>query len=149
MIDETDRAILDLLLRDGRMSNREIGRELGIAEGTVRQRLKKLETAKAARLRLLTDPFKLGLTANAYVRIKTAPMQARRVATELAAYPEVPFVGLTLGRFDLVAFVSTETREQLADLIDRRIAALPGVRETDVREVVGYSKHRYELARIF
>ena len=44
-LDETDRQIIVLLQRDGRLSNVEIGRRLGLADGIVRRRLDHLIAA--------------------------------------------------------------------------------------------------------
>ena len=62
--DPLDAAILDLLRQNGRMSNREIGRALDISEGTVRQRLKKLEDRKAMRLGVVIDIEAAGMAAD-------------------------------------------------------------------------------------
>ncbi len=41
-LDELDRQLVDLLARDARVSNRRIAAELGVTEGTVRGRIKRL-----------------------------------------------------------------------------------------------------------
>jgi len=43
MVDELDRKIISILQKDARLSYREIAKKLGIAVGTVYNRLKKLE----------------------------------------------------------------------------------------------------------
>ena len=66
----------------------------------------------------------------------------------LAAMEECNFVALTLGRYDIVTFLSTETRASLRAVIDDKIIAMSGVHEVDVRELVEAVKHRYDLVRI-
>ncbi|MEM4151114.1 MAG: AsnC family transcriptional regulator [Nitrososphaerota archaeon] len=41
-LDELDRQIIELMRRDARRSYQSIGRELGVSEGTVRKRVKRL-----------------------------------------------------------------------------------------------------------
>ena len=147
-LDNIDIAILDLLEKDGRVSNREVGRALQISEGTVRQRLKKLTECKAFRLGLVTDMESGGLTASGIARIKTLPNCARTIAEKIAQIESCTFVGLVLGRYDLVAIFVCETRFQIAEVINNHVANLPGVISMDVREPVGFLKHRYELIHI-
>ena len=42
-LDETDRALLHLLGKDARVSHRQLARELGLAQGTVTNRIRRLE----------------------------------------------------------------------------------------------------------
>src|SRR6185436_19898468 len=55
-LDETDRGIIEPLRQDGRAGNSAIGAELGVAEGTVRQRVKKLIDVGALRVSGLVNP---------------------------------------------------------------------------------------------
>ncbi len=146
--DDTDQAILDLLTVDGRMSNRAIGRALGIAEGTVRQRIKKLIDSKAARIGLVTDVAALGIAASAVLMITTEPHAAQAVARELARLDACGFVGLCFGQFDLTALVSAPDREALALLLEQQVDSIAGIRQVLVRETAGWGKLRYDLVHI-
>jgi DNA-binding Lrp family transcriptional regulator len=147
-IDDTDTAILDLLRQNGRMSNREVGRALDISEGTVRQRLRKLVDGQAMRLGVVTDIHTAGLAVGVTVRIKALPARIRDIAQALAAMESSTFVGMTLGRFDVVAVLVARSRIEAAEIIDNHIANIDGVQEIDVQEPVSYSKHRYDLVYI-
>jgi Lrp/AsnC family transcriptional regulator for asnA, asnC and gidA len=61
-IDAVDSRIILLLQEDGRMSNKAIARELGIAESTVRTRLKRLIEDRIVKIVALSNPFDLGRT---------------------------------------------------------------------------------------
>ena len=148
VIDEIDLAIVKELQKNGRSSNREVARVLGVSEGTIRQRLKKLEAAKAVQLGLVTDSRSLGQIVGANVRIKARPRHAKSIAGKIAEFPTCAFVGLTMGRFDIVAFISASSREELIRVIDSEIAVMTGVLFLDVREPVGYAKHRFDLIHI-
>lgn len=147
-LDETDLAIVRELQRNGRSSNREIARVLDISEGTVRQRLKKLEVTKAIRLGLVVDAAASGKTAAAYVRIKVEPRYAASIAQRIAKFPDCPFSGLTAGAYDVIAFINAPSREGLIALVENEIATMKGVVQLDVREPVGTLKHRYDLIHI-
>ncbi len=76
MIDEIDARILDLLQRDGRLSNAAIAEQVGLTTSTVFERIKKLEKKEIIqRYVAVVDPQKLGKPITAFVRlvIGTAP----------------------------------------------------------------------------
>lgn len=147
LMDGMDRLIIAELQKNGRSSNREVARVLGVSEATIRQRLKKLDTAKIMRLGLVVDTQALGRTAAAFVRMKLHPRRARLIASAVRNLECCDFVGLTVGRFDLIALLVAESREALAQSLDE-VAALEGVALLEVREPVGYAKHRYDLIHI-
>ncbi len=62
-----------ILREDGRLSNREVARRLDVSEGTVRQRLKKLQDAGAIRIGVVTDANRVGFAVSAWVRVSVAP----------------------------------------------------------------------------
>ena len=144
-VDGTDNAILELLRQNGRMSNREVGRALGVSEGTVRQRIRKLIDSKAMRLGLVTDFEASGLSVSVIVRIKAAPMLIRNIAATIAQIDSVTFVGLTLGRFDIIVIFVTKSRIEAAEMINDRIAQIEGILGIEMQEPVGFAKHRHDL----
>ena len=58
--DDTDRAILRALQEDGRRSFRAIARGVGVSEGTVRTRVRRIEEAGALRILAFVDPSPWG-----------------------------------------------------------------------------------------
>ena len=146
-IDATDKAILNLLQEDGRMPMREIARQIGVAEGTIRQRLRKLQASDALRFNLVVDPFEIGFVASAYIRVRCDAGAAPSLAAGLATLDEVVFSGLTAGEWNLVAFVVVETRERINSLVETHIRSVPGVRYVDIREPLDIAAHRFDIAR--
>jgi DNA-binding Lrp family transcriptional regulator len=147
-LDSTDIAILDVLKDNARISNREVARALQLSEGLVRQRLKKMEDGRAMRLGLVANIASLGLGAGALVRLRTTPAQARHIATRIAQLDCCAFSGVTLGRFDVLAYLTASARQDLASVIERDIATLDGVVDIDVCEPVGSAKQRFDLIAI-
>ncbi|MYE80869.1 MAG: Lrp/AsnC family transcriptional regulator, partial [Gammaproteobacteria bacterium] len=72
-IDGTDEAIMAVLQRDGRLSNREVARRLEISEGQVRQRLRKLFNGGAIRFDAVTDGRAMGINFVAFVKVSVEP----------------------------------------------------------------------------
>ena len=67
-MDEIDRQILDILQRDGKVSQARIGESVGLATPSVNERIKKLETRGfIRRFTALLDPSLVGVPVVAYI----------------------------------------------------------------------------------
>lgn len=147
--DSTDTQIIQLLKSAGRTSNREVARLLGVSEGMVRQRLKKMEVARTMRLGLVADINAFGATAAAYIFVKIVPYKVREIATMLTTLPQCSFVGLSLcSSFDVVAILIADSRLALAEVIDNQLGMVDGVLSITARELVGTTKHSYDIIAI-
>ena len=111
-LDDIDRAIVDWLSRDARISNRQVATELGVTEGTVRARIKRMEEEKLIRITAVTNIDRFSDAALAYIWIEVERSnQTHEVAKALAAIPELGFVGVMLGRSDILAITMVRNTE--------------------------------------
>jgi Lrp/AsnC family transcriptional regulator for asnA, asnC and gidA len=148
-LDDSDRAIVERLSRDARVSNREIAEELGVTEGTVRARIKRMEEEKLIRITAVTNIDRFRDAALAYIWIEVERSdQTRAVADQLADIAELGFVGVMLGRSDILAITMVRNAEHLAGFVHRHISAIDGVRGTRSTLGVNFVKHDYRMARI-
>ena len=69
-LDSTDAAIVARLSQDARLSNREIAEELGVTEGTVRARVKRMEEEKQIRITAVTNIDRFRDAALAYIWVE-------------------------------------------------------------------------------
>jgi Lrp/AsnC family transcriptional regulator for asnA, asnC and gidA len=60
VLDQIDQQIIAALAKDGRMSFREIARQLDVSEGTVRVRMGRLQDENLIRVTLVGSPLALG-----------------------------------------------------------------------------------------
>jgi DNA-binding Lrp family transcriptional regulator len=144
-IDELDRQILTHLQEDARTSLREVGRRLGRSEGTVRARVRRLERSGLCRIQAVTDVAVGPGGAAAWLAIKARRGCVRRVAAEIAKAPEAGFVGITLGRFDVLALISAPSREELSRLMFERVALISGVQRLEAWESLHAYKHDFRV----
>ncbi|GAB3281437.1 Lrp/AsnC family transcriptional regulator [Parahaliea aestuarii] len=148
-LDEVDRAIVERLSRDARVSNRQIAAELGVTEGTVRSRVKRMEEEKLIRITAVTNIDRFRDASLAYIWIEVERShQVSEVASQLAEIPELGFVGEMLGRSDLLAITMVRNNEHLAEFVHGHISCIPGVRRTESTLGVNFVKHDYRMARI-
>ncbi len=137
-----------LLREDGRLSNREVARRLDVSEGTVRQRLKKLEDARAIRMGVVVDPGKLGLGLSATVLVAVEPSRLQGALDAFSRLPEVSYAASITGSFNLFVLITTVDIQALRELVNAQIERFTGVHRVEVRPVVATLKHEYHIIAI-
>lgn len=129
-LDDASKAIIEQLQADGRRSYAEIGKAVGLSEAAVRQRVQKLTESGIMQIVAVTDPMQLGFFRQAMIGIR-ATGDTRELADRLSAIPEVDYVVLTAGSFDVMVEVVCESDEDLLALLNSTIRPLPGVASTE------------------
>ena len=130
-MDKLDSKIIEILQSDGRASNAGIARNVGVSEGTVRRRLKRLIQDEFIQVVALPDPAKMGLHSEALVGIQVEPDKVERVADDLAGLKEVNWVAMTTGQYDIFAWVTLESAEALGIFLRTKVGSIPGVRRPE------------------
>ncbi|WP_448177029.1 Lrp/AsnC family transcriptional regulator [Pseudomonas putida] len=129
-LDEIDRQLIALLQINARESVATLARQLGIARTTVNSRLERLEKNKVISgygVRLGQGVIGGGLQA--YVGIKVQPRSGKDVVRRLSAMGQVQQLCAVSGEFDYVAWLRTDSPEQLDQLLDQ-IGSVDGVEKT-------------------
>lgn len=148
-LDEVDQRILDYLARDARTSNRRIADELGVTEGTVRARIKRMEDEAQIRITALTNIRKLDNPMLAFIWIEVdRGAQCREIAEALARDPQIGFVAVMVGRFDILAITLVRSAAQLSEFLHSTVHAIAGVRHTECSLGARFVKHDYRISRI-
>jgi Lrp/AsnC family transcriptional regulator for asnA, asnC and gidA len=141
-LDDVSKAIIEQLQADGRRSYADIGKAVGLSEAAVRQRVQRLTESGVMQIVAVTDPMQLGFTRQAMIGIR-AGGDTRELAEQLAAIPELDYVVLTAGSFDLLAEVVCENDDELITLLNSRIRNLPGVQSTETFVYLKLQKQFY------
>jgi Lrp/AsnC family transcriptional regulator for asnA, asnC and gidA len=129
-LDDVSKAIVEQLQSDGRRSYAEIGKAVGLSEAAVRQRVQKLTDSGVMQVVAVTDPMQLGFYRQAMIGLRVSG-DTTIVAEELAKLSAVDYVVLTAGSFDLLAEIVCENDDDLIDLLNKKIRAIPGVQSTE------------------
>lgn len=146
-LDDVSKAIIEQLQTDGRRSYADIGKAVGLSEAAVRQRVQRLQEAGVMQIVAVTDPMQLGFTRQAMIGIR-AEGDTRLLAEQLSAIPEIDYVVLTAGSFDLLAEVVCENDEELIDLLNARIRSLDGVQQTETFVYLRLQKQHYNWGTV-
>ncbi|HHY15992.1 MAG TPA: Lrp/AsnC family transcriptional regulator, partial [Firmicutes bacterium] len=130
VLDEFDRAIINLLQQNGRMPFLTIANQLNLAEGTVRRRVGKLLNEGLLRIVGVADPFKVGLNTVAVVGMKVERGRIENIAEQLSALPEVRYVALSTGNYDLVIEVVVSGNDELLTFLVDTLRDIDGISNT-------------------
>jgi Lrp/AsnC family transcriptional regulator, regulator for asnA, asnC and gidA len=141
-LDDVSKGIIEQLQEDGRRSYAEIGKAVGLSEAAVRQRVQKLTDAGVMQVVAVTDPMQLGFYRQAMIGIR-ATGDTTKVAEQLSVIPEIDYVVLTAGSFDVLAEVVCESDEDLIELLNHRIRAIEGVLSTETFVYLKLQKQFY------
>ncbi len=142
-MDELDRLILQTLQADGRTPFTEIARKAGVSETTVRSRYRNLVRQGIVRTVAIADPYALGFQAPALIGIRVEPGQVEEVASRVSALPEVSYLVMTLGNWDLLVEVFCRDLRHLSDLLTRCLHHIPGIRSTETFPITRSYKLTY------
>ena len=131
MLDDTDRALVELLRGDGRASVRALADELHISRATAYARLDRLQrdgviTGYAAQV----DPERYGYGISAYVYLKISQHSWKAVRRRVQQIDEVWHAALVSGENDLVLLVRTRDAASLRDLVLNDLQTMPDVVST-------------------
>ena len=119
-LDNTDRAIIAALSKNGRMTVRELAALIGLSSPSVTERIHKLEDTGAIRgYSVLVDPKVFGLGIAAHVRMRAMPGEVKGVAQMLIDTPEAVEADCVTGEDCLLAKVVAGNVLELESVIDR------------------------------
>jgi Lrp/AsnC family transcriptional regulator for asnA, asnC and gidA len=142
LLDGVSKQIIALLQSDGRMSYAAIGKEVGLSEAAVRQRVQKLTDAGVINIVAVTDPMQLGFAREALIMVKAAGA-LQPLADALAEIPEVDYVVITAGSFDIVLELVCESDEHLLEVLSEKIRARDDVAATETFMYLKLVKQTY------
>ncbi|MBF9152285.1 Lrp/AsnC family transcriptional regulator [Novosphingobium jiangmenense] len=148
-LNSLDQRILERLSSDARVSNRELARELGVTEGTIRVRLKRLTDENAIQVVAITNYDHMIDPVVAYLWIELdANYPARPVIDALVAEPQITYVTSLLGRADLMAITWVRDSSQLVEYLHNRIDTIPGIARIHYELTHKLIKHDFRTTNI-
>jgi Lrp/AsnC family transcriptional regulator for asnA, asnC and gidA len=142
LLDEVNKAIVEELQQDGRRTYGSIAGAVGLSEAAVRQRVQKMREAGVIQIVAVTDPMQVGFRSQAMVGIR-ADGDTRMVAERLAAVPDIAYVVMCTGSFDILVELVCEDEDALLELLNGVIRLIPGVRDTESFMYLKLTKQTY------
>jgi DNA-binding Lrp family transcriptional regulator len=140
--DDLDRRIIACLRADGRASWTEIARKCGTSVATVSRRGQRLLADSTVRIAVVPVSAYPGRSSMFFLRMACRSGAAAHVAEQLSKRPDIRFMALVSGAYDIAAEVCADTGASLIQPLVTDIAAIDGVEwcETDL------ILHEYKVA---
>ena len=140
-VDTTDRQLLSLLRDNARTSVAAMAKALGVARGTVQNRLARLEAdgviqGYTVRLKLADEDQRI----RALMTVSVEGNRTDEVLRALRGDPAVRALHTTNGRWDIVAELQTDSLEAV-DRVLGRIRQIDGISNTETSLLL--STHKY------
>lgn len=130
VLDSLDFEILSHLQEDGRMSFTVMAEALKVSVGTIRTRFNKLIEEGTVNIIGRVDPDKVGFNCYAHIAVFVRPATLKdKVAQKICKLPEVSFLAMTSGDYDLEVDVMCRDNNHLVQFVDG-ISKIEGVNQT-------------------
>lgn len=133
-MDKKDEKILEFLREDGRASYTEIAEEVGVSEGTVRNRVEKMQENNVIE-RFTVETGSRGSKAVVMTRLETG----RDIDQVLEDFPGGFHIMEVTGEYDLVLEIERPSNQEINDLLDE-IRSIEGVDSTETYMVLNERK---------
>ncbi|MEK6721645.1 MAG: Lrp/AsnC family transcriptional regulator [Chloroflexota bacterium] len=139
-----DKRIIEHLQEDGRRPYTQIAADLGVSEAAIRARTNRLVERGILQIVGVTDPLKLGFHQMAMIGVRCERDRLVGVAEEVAEMPEVDYVVITAGSYDLLVETVCEDNEALLRFLAERLRTIEGVRDTETFVYLRMVKQTYQ-----
>ena len=141
--DDTDRAIIAKLQYDGRTPYTDIASDLGISEASVRRRAKRLMDEGVLQIVGIAEPQYIGWNAAGMVGVTVRAGEIEAAAEQIAAFPEVSYLIMASGVFDLFVDVFCEDLDHFVAFLNEKLQMVPGVERTETFMILKMYKLSY------
>ena len=146
--DPLNRAIVNCLEQDGRMSFSDIAKELKVSEGTIRNRYRNMKKAGMLQVVALTDPVAAEYKSDAMLGLKVASgCSVETVSERLGKSAEVVYILWVSGRFDLLVEIVSNDRDGFLDFLNREIYGQLDIAATETMVGLKNLKNQFLLKR--
>jgi len=129
--DKLDWKIIDILSQR-HIPNSTIAKKLRVSEGTVRQRLKRMQSKGLLKIRALRDP---NILENQQLAVVAATLMEAKLldkkAQEISELENVLSVSIVSGQYDLLIEVLVESNRGLVGFLTEKLSKIEGISKTE------------------
>ncbi|MCB2066618.1 MAG: Lrp/AsnC family transcriptional regulator [Erythrobacter sp.] len=147
-LDELDRQLIQVLARDARVSNRKIAGELGVTEGTVRGRIKRLQQDGLIAFTAISSFEMAERSRLAFISARVDVGKVREIAEEIGQLSLINAVLITMGEFNILAMCLFHDLDELVTTASDQILAMPGVHHVETSIAARTVKYNARMAKI-
>lgn len=147
-IDELDQQLIDILSKDARTSNRRIAADLGVTEGTVRGRIRRLQKDGLIAFTAITSFELANTTKMAFIGVQVEVDRVREIAEKISSIGDINAVMVTMGRFNVTAICLFNELDRLHELASEAILSIDGVHHVETSIAVKTLKYNSKIVKI-
>ena len=132
-IDNLDRQILSMLMKDATLSYTDIAKKLIVSGGTIHVRMKKLKDLGIVKGSYLeVDHSKVGYDICAFLGIYLEKgSEYKKAVEQLKAIPEIVELHYSTGTYSMFAKIICRDTKNLREVLNEKIQTIPGVQRTE------------------
>ena len=144
-LDQTDVKILENLLRDARLSSRQLARKIGVSVGTVLDRIKRMEQSGVIKgYSVMLDDERLGYELTVVTEITVSKGKLLEMEKQIGKISSVCAVYDVTGSTDAIAIAKFRSRKELS-AFTKSLLAMPFVERTNTHLALTTVKEDHRL----
>lgn len=136
LLSDTDLSIIKCLSEDPRCSVAKMAQALELPESTVRHRLKRVVESGLIEFTAIVNPLQFGFHTWVIINLRVELPHLQEVGEQLAALPQVYFVGITAGGFDIQVGAVLRSTDELSEFITGPVARIRGITRISTSSVL-------------
>ena len=144
LLDEIDRRVIKILQVDGRTPNTDIARELHVSETTIRKRISLLVSRGLINIVAVPTPRAVGMNLSAIIGISVTLPDLHDISQKLKQQPEVRYVGVSTGRYDIIVEAFFCDQHHFLDFISSTLGQMQGITALETSVILEVVKFSYE-----
>lgn len=142
-LSELDRRLISELQVDGRIPFGALAATLDTSESKVQRRVQQLIDQGYFKIVGVVDPLRMPEGHAVIVGLKCEPHAVHDVASAVATIPEMRFVSVVTGTYDIVCELVTFHRLTTTDVLLTTLGAIPGIRDMNTSRVLANYKTNF------
>lgn len=146
-LDHIDIEVIRHLQEDVRMPVATMAERMGVAESTVRNRLSRLLASGAVELSAWVNPAAVDHRVWVMIDLTVDMRQIDDVAQRLAQEPEVYYVGIATGTYDIHAAAVFRSNDALLEFLTGRLASIRGIQRAFTSTIIKKIKRTNRYAK--
>lgn len=132
-IDNIDRGILSILMKDAKTPYTEIAKKMIVSAGTIHVRMKKMEEAgivKKSRLNINYELLGYDMTSFLGIYLETGS-NYKEVIEQLSMVPEIVEAHYTTGVYSIFAKIRCKNTKHMRHVLNEEIQSVKGIQRTE------------------
>jgi Lrp/AsnC family transcriptional regulator for asnA, asnC and gidA len=145
VLDTFDNRLMQLLRREGRLSNESLAKQLGVTTPTIQRRFNRLVKGGYILFTALVDPKKVGVSLTTHFAMKLNYQNINHNINQLIKHPNIGVVTRITGRYDVISTGWFRSIDELSAFVEEDLTTYSGLRSCDTSICIHTTKGAHTL----